>query len=674
MRLMCKRRKVLKFLLKSILEDGGEGVVLRKPASIYESGRSPYLVKMKAAQSDSEGLVVAFSTGSVTLKLPSGEKFEMATDAHYQIGDIVTLEYESHARKDVPVGPKIVRIRTDVSWEDVLRDYARDNSLRKSNTKELWNLADRKKARKFFEDFATGMGMDPLIAETWYSIPRQLLEERGAHPSLFRMGGYPNVLISLFPEIGLDERKFPVVPRGYWSLVRNRKNFFDEFAFRHNFNPLIPSNWYSLTDQKIREFKSAGVLNWYGGSFTRALMHVYPDIGLERKKFAHLPSGHWSDRANRKQFFDAFARENHFDPLVSENWYSVSRQAVLSKPGSSVLEYYDRSLVKALEDVYPDIGLRREMFAFLHRGYWTESKNRKRFFDELARDLNFDPLVPANWYSVTTHEIEQRKYGRTVLYYYGWSLSEALTHLYPNIGLQKHKFFHSSGHWQNVQNRKRFFDDFARDHKFDPLSPENWYPITSDQIKATRNAGSVLRYYGGRHVKALQSLYPDIGLKSTKFALPKDHWESKSNRRALFDEIANSLNFDPLVATNWYRVTPKMVSRHKHSKEVLMMYSERLHEVLLDLYPDIGLNPDSFLKNGDKDEENSSREFFDQFARANKFDPLIPGNWYSIPRHRIVSMKGSGSILRRHSGSFVKALVDVYPHLHFQKHLFLQLA
>lgn len=95
-----------------------------------------------------------------------------------------------------------------------------------------------------------------------------------------------------------------------------------------------------------------------------------------------------------------------------------------------MLDYYNGSLVKALEDIYPNIGLRREMFAFLHRmllffplfyscpsdfhtlfigGYWSEPKNRKRFFDEFARDSNFDPLVPENWYSVTTNEIEQRK-------------------------------------------------------------------------------------------------------------------------------------------------------------------------------------------------------------------------------------------------------------------------
>jgi hypothetical protein len=37
-----------------------------------------------------------------------------------------------------------------------------------------------------------------------------------------------------------------------------------------------------------------------------------------------LIDGRWADEHNRKQFFDSFARENGFDPLVPENWYLVT--------------------------------------------------------------------------------------------------------------------------------------------------------------------------------------------------------------------------------------------------------------------------------------------------------------------------------------------------------------
>jgi hypothetical protein len=36
------------------------------------------------------------------------------------IGEVVTFSFESHARREVPVNPKICRIGTDISWENVV--------------------------------------------------------------------------------------------------------------------------------------------------------------------------------------------------------------------------------------------------------------------------------------------------------------------------------------------------------------------------------------------------------------------------------------------------------------------------------------------------------------------------------------------------------------------------
>lgn len=39
-------------------------------------------------------------------------------------GDVVTFTYQSYSRYSVPIQPKIYRIREDVAWEDVVRDFA----------------------------------------------------------------------------------------------------------------------------------------------------------------------------------------------------------------------------------------------------------------------------------------------------------------------------------------------------------------------------------------------------------------------------------------------------------------------------------------------------------------------------------------------------------------------
>ena len=48
-RVLCAHRRRLAYALQQVLADGGEGVVLRKPASQYEHGRSTNLIKLKVS-------------------------------------------------------------------------------------------------------------------------------------------------------------------------------------------------------------------------------------------------------------------------------------------------------------------------------------------------------------------------------------------------------------------------------------------------------------------------------------------------------------------------------------------------------------------------------------------------------------------------------------------------
>ena len=36
--------------------------------------------------------------------------------------------------------------------------------------------------------------------------------------------------------------------------------------------------------------------------------------------------GYWAESANRRSYFDTFAKENSFDALIPENWYLVTRE------------------------------------------------------------------------------------------------------------------------------------------------------------------------------------------------------------------------------------------------------------------------------------------------------------------------------------------------------------
>jgi hypothetical protein len=102
------------------------------------------------------------------------------------------------------------------------------------------------------------------------------------------------------------------------------------------------------------------------GSVSKTLMEVYPDIGLDERKFGtmtrilfspslplslsspssslpplpfsslYLPlkvniEGYWHDPKNKRKFFDNVAAKQGFNPLNPENWYSLEYSAILNE-------------------------------------------------------------------------------------------------------------------------------------------------------------------------------------------------------------------------------------------------------------------------------------------------------------------------------------------------------
>jgi len=94
---------------------------------------------------------------------------------------------------------------------------------------------------------------------------------------------------------------------------------------------------------------------YYGRSVKKALLSLFPDIGLDGTKL-NMPR--WNDAANRKKFFEDYAKANGFDPLDPINWYSRPLSAIkLVKGASEVIAHHGHSVRKALVSLFPNIGL-----------------------------------------------------------------------------------------------------------------------------------------------------------------------------------------------------------------------------------------------------------------------------------------------------------------------------
>jgi DNA ligase-1 len=116
---------------------GGEGLMMRRPGSKYEVGRSATLLKVKSFR-DAEAKVIDHlpgtgkhkgRLGALLVAMPDGTRFSVGTGfcdaergAPPPIGAIVTYRYQELSDGGVPRFPSYVGVRDDIDWDDLLRE------------------------------------------------------------------------------------------------------------------------------------------------------------------------------------------------------------------------------------------------------------------------------------------------------------------------------------------------------------------------------------------------------------------------------------------------------------------------------------------------------------------------------------------------------------------------
>jgi len=128
----CTGKEHLKEFFDSVTGRDGEGIMLRKPTSLYEIGRTQTLFKMKAWH-DSEVKYVGLNHSSRGLlcQTPNGEycviRCSGADFSHPPAeGTILTVKHNGHWKSGKPKYPYFYRVRRDLNWDDVVKQYEID--------------------------------------------------------------------------------------------------------------------------------------------------------------------------------------------------------------------------------------------------------------------------------------------------------------------------------------------------------------------------------------------------------------------------------------------------------------------------------------------------------------------------------------------------------------------
>lgn len=114
---VCKGHEHLMKELEAYSVKGAEGLMIRKPASLYENKRSATLYKVKK-MNDAEAVVIGYEDGrgkhkgrmgALWVKIPSGVEFKIGTGFNDverenppKIGDTITYRYTELTKDNVP--------------------------------------------------------------------------------------------------------------------------------------------------------------------------------------------------------------------------------------------------------------------------------------------------------------------------------------------------------------------------------------------------------------------------------------------------------------------------------------------------------------------------------------------------------------------------------------------
>lgn len=122
----------LRTLLEEIESEGGEGIMLRDPESLYERKRSNTLLKMKS-MADCDAVVIGYQpgtgqhegrVGALVCLLDNGIQFHVGTgmtvadrESPPPVGSIVVIQYQEWTRAGLPRFPVFRGVRADVAAE-----------------------------------------------------------------------------------------------------------------------------------------------------------------------------------------------------------------------------------------------------------------------------------------------------------------------------------------------------------------------------------------------------------------------------------------------------------------------------------------------------------------------------------------------------------------------------
>lgn len=207
------------------------------------------------------------------------------------------------------------------------------------------------------------------------------------------------------------------------------------------------------------------------------------------------------------------------------------------------------------------------------------------------------------------------------------------------------------GHWDSLENQRRFMDDVAKRLQVEKLS--DWRKVTTPQLEA-QGGGSLLRRYKGSFLALLQAVYPEQepDAASCRPSVPQGYWALPENRRRFLEKFARERGI--VDARGWKGVRRREVVAAGGSR--LLTYSGSLFNALREAFPKqfsgvLELEARCHVGPGFWADPANHRRFLEQVRQ--QMGIQSPSDWKRVTSTDIIRLGGSRLL------SFYPSLFDM---------------
>jgi hypothetical protein len=320
-----------------------------------------------------------------------------------------------------------------------------------------------------------------------------------------------------------------------------------------------------------------------------------------------VPRGFWKAAANRKQFFDWFAK--HLNLRRMEDWYSVTKSQIDEEGAaqSIIRRYYQGNLIHALKEAYPEH--QWELTRFVNKRLVEvpkETEEQRAVFDRLGKNLGIQDLN--GWYSYTKGDIIHDREAKYLLAKHGDSLRSAIKAAYPDHSWLDWRFAEvARNFWNQPENQKMYLEWLGK-NQLGIQTLNDWYNIQLPAESTPPELRSLLvMYHNNSLASALMSVYPQHDWEPWRFpVLPRWFWKDSEDALPFQARYISYLEKLLHISSmdSWYRVSREDI-RALGGKE----FPDRLGVlgVLRRVYPDHPWDPKFFSQKGKKSSQRRLR-------------------------------------------------------------------